>query len=227
MNLNKSLEFFDPKTVGHAIHIIGCGAIGSTIAENLARLGISKIHLWDFDIVTSHNITNQMFLQKHINKPKVTALTEILKEINPEITIIPHGHGWDPEKDITNLTGYVFLCVDSIETRKAILDANKYNTFIKAIFDNRMRLTDAQHYASSWQTKEQKDFLFNTMDFTDEEAKDSTPVSACGTTLSVCYTVRAIAAAAVANFVNKVNNNELQKTILVNFDPVETESFKE
>ena len=157
MNLNKSLEFFNPKSVEYAIHIIGCGAIGSTIAENLTRLGISKIHLWDFDIVTSHNVANQMFLPKHINKPKTEALTEILKEINPEITIIPHNQGWNPEKDVTNLTGDIFLCVDSIATRKAILEANKYNTFIKAIFDNRMRLTDAQHNASSRQTKEQKE----------------------------------------------------------------------
>ena len=33
MNLNKHYEFFNPMSVTDEIHIIGCGAIGSTIAE--------------------------------------------------------------------------------------------------------------------------------------------------------------------------------------------------
>ena len=39
MNLSKSYEFFKPESCGGRIHIIGCGAVGSTVAENLSRLG--------------------------------------------------------------------------------------------------------------------------------------------------------------------------------------------
>lgn len=226
MNLNKSLEFFNPDELLTSVHIIGCGAVGSTIAENLTRLGIKKLHLWDFDIVCEHNIANQIFLSSQINTPKIDALAEILQKINPDIQLVLHTEGWQPNLT-TPLTGYVFLCVDSIETRKQILKENYNNTFIEAFFDNRMRLTDAQHYASSWKSPTQKDTLLASMEFTDEEAKNSTPTSACGTTLSVCYTVRTLAAIAVANFINKIQTQQLDKTILINFKPISIESFKE
>ena len=224
MNLNKSIEFFNPKQVQEPIHIIGCGAIGSTIAENLARLGINTMHLWDFDIVEAHNIANQMFYADQIKKPKTVALAEILTAINPEIKLILH-EAWQPEEMM--LTGFVFMCVDKISVRKQILENIQFNDKIIAIFDSRMRLTDAQHYASSWQTPSQKEFLIKTMDFTDEEAAEQTPVSACGTTLSVNYTVRVIAALAVNNFVHKVNNNALYKTILLDLASPNIDAFLE
>ena len=85
MNLNKSREFFDPELLDAPIHIIGCGAVGSTIAENLARLGIKELNLWDFDDVEEHNIANQMFFQHQVNKPNTEAVESICKLINPEI----------------------------------------------------------------------------------------------------------------------------------------------
>ena len=63
MNLSKSLEYFDPlNTVKGAIHVIGIGAMGSRVAELLARLGIKKIHIWDMDVVEDKNIANQAYL---------------------------------------------------------------------------------------------------------------------------------------------------------------------
>ena len=61
MDLSKSYEFFKPDMLESRVHIIGCGAIGSTVAENLVRFGITKITLYDFDTVEAHNIANQMF----------------------------------------------------------------------------------------------------------------------------------------------------------------------
>ena len=66
MNLSKSSEFFNPSMIQHSIHIIGCGAVGSTLAENLVRLGLTRFTLWDFDQVESKNIVNQMFFSDQI-----------------------------------------------------------------------------------------------------------------------------------------------------------------
>ena len=66
MNLSKSIEFFNPTKVKERVHIIGCGAAGSTIAELLARAGLSKVTLYDFDKVEPHNIANQMFKDSDI-----------------------------------------------------------------------------------------------------------------------------------------------------------------
>lgn len=223
MNLNKHAEFFNPEDLDDEIHIIGCGAVGSTIAENLARLGIKKLYLYDFDRVTEHNITNQMFLNKHIGLPKTDALAEILTSINPDIQIIAIPDGW---KEGTTLTGYVFLAVDDIELRQKIVKENLFNFNIKAMFDTRMRLTDAQHFACKWNDKGQK-HLLATMNFTKEEAIESTPISACGTTLSVTPTVRIICALAVANLINLIKNNVLRKTVIIDAFDMTVDAYEE
>jgi molybdopterin/thiamine biosynthesis adenylyltransferase len=221
MNLNKHREFFDPDTLKDEIHIIGCGAIGSTIAEQLARLGIHTVHIYDFDNVSEHNITNQMYLQEHIGQDKVCALEQILTSINPNITIVQHEQGWH-EGD--RLTGHVFLAVDNIDTRKAIVKDNLFNPNIIAMYDVRMRLTDAQHFAAKW-TTEGKKFLQETMNFTREEAAAATPVSACGTTLSVTPTVRIISSLAVANMLNVTMGKDIAKTVLIDAFQMTLDAF--
>ena len=42
LNLSKSYDFFKPEAVRERIHIIGCGSVGSTVAELLARFGLTK-----------------------------------------------------------------------------------------------------------------------------------------------------------------------------------------
>lgn len=85
MDLSKSFEFFDPQKCGHRIHIIGCGAVGSTVAELLVRAGLTKISLYDSDIVEPHNIANQIYTEQDINIKKTYALQSNLLRINPEL----------------------------------------------------------------------------------------------------------------------------------------------
>jgi tRNA A37 threonylcarbamoyladenosine dehydratase len=213
LNLAKSYDFFKPEDCPERIHIIGCGSVGSTVAELLARFGLTKITLYDFDTVEPKNLANQMFKQEHIGETKVEALSNIIAEINPNVKanlkIQPHGFSGQ------RLSGYVFLCVDNIDLRREIATANKSNPYIKAMFDFRTRLTDAQHYAADWSdTKMVTDFI-NSMDFTHEEAAAETPVSACNVTLSVAPTVRVICSLGVANFVNFVKGENLRKFIQI------------
>ena len=58
MDCSKFLELFNPSKVRDRIHIIGCGSVGSTIAELLMRYGLKKFDLYDFDIVEEKNIAN-------------------------------------------------------------------------------------------------------------------------------------------------------------------------
>lgn len=222
MNLNKSRTFFDPDKFDANIHIIGCGAVGSTIAENLARLGIKELILWDFDDVEEHNIANQMFFVNQINKSKMDAVEEICKMINPEISIKKKGIYTDEI-----LSGYLFICPDSIKVRRTILETNLGNPNILGVFEGRMRLTDAQHFASDWSTLDKKRALLNTMNFTDDEAAADTPVSACGTTLSVNFTVRCLVSLMVANFVKFILTGELQKMITLDLSTFVIDSFKD
>jgi len=213
MNLNKSYEFFQPESCSERLHIIGCGAIGSTVAENLVRLGLTNISLYDFDTIEAHNIANQMYRQCDIGKPKISALREMLVEINPAAAenIKLFGTGYDNQR----LSGYVFSCLDNIDTRREIVKKNEGNQYIKAVFDFRMRLTDAQHYAADWSDSSMRENLLNTMNFTHEEAVAETPLSACNLPLSVAPTIRAICALGVSNFVNFAKGKGLKKLILI------------
>lgn len=213
MDLSKSYEFFKPDMLESRVHIIGCGAIGSTVAENLVRFGITKITLYDFDKVEAHNIANQMFRHTDIGKLKIDALAEYLTEINPEcaadLKLVKDG--WTGQR----LAGYVFLCVDNIDLRREIATACKENTFVKGMFDFRMRLTDAQHYAADWSDQKMVETFIKSMAFSHDEAKEATPVSACNITLSVVPTVREVVALGVSNFINFVKGGPLKKMILI------------
>jgi molybdopterin/thiamine biosynthesis adenylyltransferase len=213
LNLAKSYDFFKPEDVKERIHIIGCGSGGSAVAELLARFGLTKLTLYDFDTVEPKNLANQMFRQEHIGMPKTAALTRMLFEINPDIIgatkTFPEGYKGQ------KLSGYVFLCVDNIDLRREIATANKDNPYIKAMFDFRTRLTDAQHYAADWRNTDMVENFLRSMNFTHDEATEETPVSACNVTLSVAPTIRIISALGVANFVNFAKGAGLKKFIQV------------
>lgn len=212
MDLSKCYEYFQPDKLRGRIHIVGCGSVGSTVAENLARCGVTKFTLWDFDLVEPHNLANQMFRLKDVKKLKTEALLDILCEINPDVKDETRlkSNGWNGEQ----LSGYVFLCVDNIELRRKIVEQHKDNPYVIAMFDFRTRLEDAQHYAADWSDPRMKEDFLASMNFTHEEAAEETPVSACNVTLGVCPTVRIICAYGVSNFMNFCNGKPIQKVIL-------------
>ena len=213
MNLTKSSEFFDPSSCTDRIHIIGCGSVGSTVAELLARFGLTNVCLYDFDVVEEHNLANQMFTTKNLYKPKLEGVYDRWVDINPEAakTIKLYGDGWDGHK----LSGYVFLCVDNIELRKRIVEENKYNLNVKAMFDFRTALVSAQHYAADWSNQKDISALLDTMDFTHAEAEKNVPVSACKVSLCVMPTVWSVAMAGVVNFINFVKTGALEKAMIL------------
>ena len=220
MDLSKSYEYLQPEKVRDRIHIIGCGAIGSTIGELLAKAGFEKITLWDFDKVESHNIANQMFTELDIGKYKIDALAERMCAINPGLKqgLKLERNGWDGQK----LNGYVFLAVDNIELRHRIAEMNKDNAMIKAMFDFRMRLTDAQHYAADWKDRKMIETFLNSMNFTQAEGQAETPVSACNITLSFFPTVATIVSAGIMNFVKFIKGEGIKKMILVDVSELQT-----
>jgi len=220
MNLVKSQDYFNPVNVDERCHIIGCGSVGSTIAELLIRLGLTKISLYDFDTVSAHNLANQMFFNADIKRNKTEAVRDLLLAINPEAknNIKIYNEGWT---DTTRLNGYVFLCVDNIDLRREIATKNKYNRAIKAMFDVRTRLEDAQHYAADWSSPRLIDNFIKSMEFSHEEAHAATPVTACNVEMSVAPTVRVICSYCVANFMNFARGKGLKILMtadIFNFD---------
>ena len=213
IDLSKCYEFFQPEKVDARIHIIGCGSVGSTLAVLLAKSGLTKFTLWDFDKVEKHNIVNQMFRQQDVGKLKVEALRDVLTDINPDIaeTVELKPDGWTGKV----LSGYIFLAVDSIELRREIVEKHMDSPFVKAMFDFRTLLEAGQHYAADWNDRKMKENLLNSMQFSHEEAKEETPVSACGVTLGVATTVHLVCSLGVNNFIRFVKGEGIWKFVQI------------
>ena len=209
MDLNKSLEFFDPAKVKARCHIIGCGSIGSNVAELLARYGVEDIVLWDFDVVEPHNIANQLYYQDQVDMPKTSALKDILEDINHDIRLKLNG-----EYKGQPLEGFVFMCVDSVDVRNMIVEANWYNPEVIAVIDFRTTLLEGQTYFTDWSDIKQKRSLKESLNFTHEEAKANTPVSACGFELSVSPVVKMCSIMGIVNFTNFINKQPTKHMII-------------
>ena len=74
------------KTVG----IAGCGGLGSNCAVALARVGVGKLILADFDSVDISNLNRQYFFRDQVGKPKAEALMENIHRIDPGIFVDAH-----------------------------------------------------------------------------------------------------------------------------------------
>jgi adenylyltransferase/sulfurtransferase len=70
------------------VAIIGCGALGTTIADSLVRSGVGHIRLIDRDIIELNNLQRQNLFNEHdVGLPKAYVAAENLKEANSEIKI--------------------------------------------------------------------------------------------------------------------------------------------
>lgn len=67
------------------VAVCGLGGLGSNIAVSLARAGVGKLILIDFDKVDITNLHRQQYKASQIGRYKTDALSENLKEIAPYI----------------------------------------------------------------------------------------------------------------------------------------------
>ena len=87
--LLKSIQKEGQKKLANShVVVIGCGALGTTIANNLARSGIGHIKLIDRDIIELNNLQRQNLFNEHdVGLPKASIAAEKLKDVNSEIKI--------------------------------------------------------------------------------------------------------------------------------------------
>ncbi len=102
------------------IHIIGVGCAGMRVARSLDELGsgriVSDLHFWDGDSVDDGNVRAQLYEAAHMGMPKVEAAQLVVpKWANLSVT----GHN-SFVNGAVELSGIVFVCVDSMTSRKTI-----------------------------------------------------------------------------------------------------------
>ena len=70
-----------------SVGIAGLGGLGSNAAVSLARAGVGKLVLVDFDKVEENNLDRQYYFRHQIGKFKVDALAENIRSIDPSVEI--------------------------------------------------------------------------------------------------------------------------------------------
>ena len=66
-----------------SVAVCGLGGLGSNIAVALARVGVGKLHIIDFDNVDITNLNRQQYFTGQIGMQKAEALYDTLKRIAP------------------------------------------------------------------------------------------------------------------------------------------------
>ena len=92
MMLARIREILKNKTVG----IAGAGGLGSNCAVALARVGIGKLIIADFDVVSPGNLNRQYYFADQIGTPKVTALKENIRRIDSKVNVEIHDLKLEP-----------------------------------------------------------------------------------------------------------------------------------
>jgi tRNA A37 threonylcarbamoyladenosine dehydratase len=103
--------------------VAGLGGVGSWAAEALARTGIGHLVLIDLDHVAESNTNRQLHaLEGEYGKAKVQAMSERMRQINPEITLTSHDAFLEPGNldALIPANAFVLDATDSVQTKIAL-----------------------------------------------------------------------------------------------------------
>lgn len=108
------------------IVVFGLGGVGSYAAEALARSGVGKITVVDFDEVSQTNINRQLLaLNSTIGKEKTFLMQERIRDINPDIDVNAINSFCTAdlmEKIFSEKVDYVIDAIDTVKSKLALLE---------------------------------------------------------------------------------------------------------
>lgn len=204
VDYKRQTEIFDPINQKINIIVIGAGSIGSFVTLTLAKLGFNKIKVYDGDKVEIHNIPNQFYQIDDIDRPKVCALQDIVKNFTGIEIKVCRDFLTNPEEQIMKEPNTVIIyALDSLEVRKELTEKFK---------DWPIKLVDIRVGGEGWQ--------IYTADFTNttqyEQYRETLNVEVrklpCGAQ-SVIYNILNVSSEA-ARVVKLINQGEMPLRIM-------------
>lgn len=116
-------EALDNACVG----IAGLGGLGSAVAIALARTGVSRLILCDFDTVDPSNLNRQQYFLSSLGQKKTQALKEIISMINPFVSVETRDI-WLDESNVNEIFApclVVAECFDNAKSKAMIINSLK------------------------------------------------------------------------------------------------------
>ena len=186
------------------VTIIGLGAIGSTCAVWLGKMGCVGLTCYDPDVIQNHNWSNQMYRDSDIGSLKATALTDVMEQFGGQTPNAVPARYVDQE-----LSEVVISAVDSMESRKIIWKSVREKPDVRLYLDARMGLETLMVYAIRPQVREDR-VLYSQSLVPDDQALQE-PCTA----RTVCYTPL-MSAAVLCNLVKRfVNDEEMPRRVIL------------
>ena len=105
------LSTLSNKVVG----IAGAGGLGSNCAVALARVGVGKLIIADFDVVERSNLNRQYYFLHQLGQKKVVALRSNINLINPEVNVEVHDIKLQAD-DISKIFASCDVIVEAFDT---------------------------------------------------------------------------------------------------------------
>jgi adenylyltransferase/sulfurtransferase len=121
---HRLIPWWDQEKLARAsILVAGAGALGNEALKLLALLGIGRILVIDFDVVSRSNLARSvLFRDEDVGRPKVEVAVERVHQINPTVEI--SGVQGDLRLDLglgeIRKAGVVLGCLDSVNARWAL-----------------------------------------------------------------------------------------------------------
>jgi tRNA A37 threonylcarbamoyladenosine dehydratase len=108
--------------------VFGVGGVGGYAAEGLARSGVGRLTLVDYDVVCATNLNRQIqALATNVGKPKAEALAERLRLVNPQckvqaVAAFYSGDNADALLPLDDLPTFVVDAIDNVTAKLHLLD---------------------------------------------------------------------------------------------------------
>ncbi len=100
------------------VGIAGAGGLGSNVAMLLARAGIGKLIICDFDVVSISNLNRQAFDLDQVGMYKVEAIAQNIGKVNPYIELETHQLRLDKES-VQQLFHGVDIMIEAFDSAAA------------------------------------------------------------------------------------------------------------
>ncbi len=110
-----------------SVTILGCGALGTVLANNLCRAGVGRLVIADRDYIELSNLQRQILfdeddIDKHL--PKAIAAAEKLRKVNSDVRVeaLVEDINADGIESLVRETDLVLDATDNFETRYLLND---------------------------------------------------------------------------------------------------------
>lgn len=122
--IHLTFEQIKARLVKKTVGIAGAGGLGSNCAVALARVGIGKVIIADFDVIVESNLNRQYFFHDQIGQSKVEALKNNILRINPTTNVVIHKIKLTPENipDLFAECDVIVEAFDLADQKKMIIE---------------------------------------------------------------------------------------------------------